>query len=93
MSNVSVSATIDSELNKKIEEFAKEENRSRSQIVRMALSNLVEAERSKPLSAFTVVDVIAFINEMQREHTEGKIAEDIKLLSEKMAALLAAERR
>lgn len=92
MKNVPVATTIDPELNEKLEEYAREENRLKSQVLRMALTNFVEAERNKPLSAFTLVDVIAFINQMQREHTDGKIAEDIELLSEKMAALIAAER-
>ena len=103
MSNVPVTTTIDPELNERLIEYTNEENRHRSQVMRMALVDFLEAERNKPAITFALVDMMAFVNKMHREYADGKMiedvellskkmTEDVELLSEKMAALLAAER-
>lgn len=92
MKNVPVGATIEPDLNKKLEECMREEDRSRSQIVRKAIMKYVEAEKNTPVVAWALVDLMTLVNKIQREYAEVIEAEDLALLNEKLALVLAAER-
>lgn len=92
MKNFTAQTTIEPELNEKLEECMKEEDRSRSQIVRRALIKYLEAEKNGPAIACVVVDLVAQINKLQRDYGNIIPTEDMTILNEKLAELLAAER-
>ena len=71
MSKRLAQATITEELDNKLEQCMKEENRSRSQIVRIALSNYLEAERNQPAIAYALVELMAQINKLDREYADA----------------------
>lgn len=93
MSNIQVGTTITAEINQKLEECMMEEDRSRSQLIRKAIVQYVEAERNAPVMACALVDFVAQVNKIQRDYADAIAAEDMALLNEKLAVVLAVERR
>ena len=60
MSNITVGTTITPEINEKLEECMKEEKRSKSQLVRIAIIEHVEAEKNAPVMACALVDFVPY---------------------------------
>ena len=91
MSNKTIGATIDEELNIQLERYMKEEDRTKAQVVRMALNEFFDGERNKPVIAYALAEVIVQVNKLQREYGEIIPKEDMAVLNEKLAIVLAAE--
>ncbi len=93
MSNQLVQGTISEELNQKLEKYMERENRTRSQVIRMALADYLEAERNQSAIACAMVELSAQINKLEREYGDVIPQECITELNQKVAVVIATEGR
>lgn len=92
MSNRMAQATISEEMRIDLEDYMMKENRSKSQVVRMALSQFLGAEKDQPAIALALVELVAQINKLDREYADVLPKEYLDEINEKLAVLVAVER-